>query len=61
MRRLCKSSHNRVFSGVCGGIGEHLNVDPILIRIAWVIFGLTLVGIIVYFVVAASIPYDYEV
>ncbi len=33
MKRLYRSRKNRVIAGVCGGIGEYLEVDPVLIRI----------------------------
>lgn len=36
-RRLMRSRTDRVLTGVCGGIGRHLNVDPIIIRIAFVV------------------------
>ena len=32
-KRLYKSSTNRVLCGVCGGIGEYLNIDPTIIRL----------------------------
>lgn len=35
VRRLTKSRTNRVLTGLCGGIGEYLNVDPVLIRLVW--------------------------
>jgi len=38
MRRLYKSRKNCVIDGVCGGIGEYLEVDPVLIRIVAVFF-----------------------
>jgi len=41
-RRLLRSRSNRVIGGVCGGLGQYFNVDPILFRIAAVV--LTLVG-----------------
>ena len=41
-RRLYRSSTNRVFGGVCGGLGAYFNIDPVLFRIAFV--GLTLIG-----------------
>ena len=41
-RRLLRSRSNRVIGGVCGGLGQYFNVDPILFRIAAVVF--TLVG-----------------
>ena len=34
-QNLHKSSSNKVIAGVCGGVGEHFNVDPTLIRLAW--------------------------
>ena len=37
-KRLCKSADDKMLAGVCGGIAEYLNLDPTLIRIAWVIF-----------------------
>lgn len=35
--RLERSTTNRVFSGVCGGIAEYLAVDPTLVRVFFVI------------------------
>ena len=37
-KRLKKSAENRMLVGVCGGIAEYLNLDPTLVRIAWVLF-----------------------
>lgn len=33
-RRLTRSRDDRVIAGVCGGLGEYLGVDPVLVRIA---------------------------
>ena len=30
-------SQDRMFLGVCGGIGEYIKVDPTLIRLAWIV------------------------
>lgn len=35
MNNLKRSSSNKVFFGVCGGIGEFFNVDPTIIRVFW--------------------------
>ena len=32
-KRLLRSTVNRVIGGVCGGIGDYFNVDPVIIRI----------------------------
>ena len=36
-KRLYRSRSNRIIAGVCGGIGEYFNIDPIIIRILAVI------------------------
>lgn len=35
--RLERSTTNRVVAGVCGGIGEYLQVDPTLVRVFFVV------------------------
>jgi phage shock protein C len=35
--RLERSTTNKVVSGVCGGIGEYLQVDPTLVRVFFVV------------------------
>ena len=32
-KKLYRSKKDRVFAGVCGGIGEYLGVDPTVIRL----------------------------
>jgi len=32
-RRLYRSRSNRVIAGVCGGIGDYFNIDPVIIRL----------------------------
>lgn len=36
-KNLTRSKTNRSISGVLGGIGEYFDVDPILIRVAFVL------------------------
>jgi len=53
-RRLYRSRKNRWIAGVCGGIGEYLNIDPIIIRIlAIIIPGF---GWLAYLICAIVIP-----
>ena len=35
MKRLYRSKNDRMLCGVCGGIGEYLDIDPTLIRLLW--------------------------
>jgi phage shock protein C len=48
MKRLYRSTKNKMLGGVCGGIGEYLDVDPTIIRLLWIIFGLTGIGVLAY-------------
>lgn len=41
VRRLYKSDTDKMICGVCGGIGEFLNVDPTLVRLLWAILTFT--------------------
>lgn len=57
MRQLHRSRRNRVLLGLCGGIGEYLNVDPVLIRIVWLI--LPGANIIMYLIGSLIVPDEY--
>lgn len=56
MKKLYRSSTDKVFLGVCGGIGEYLNVDPTVIRLLAVLLGFTGGGVIAYLVAAVIMP-----
>jgi phage shock protein C len=56
-KRLYRSTHDRMFAGVAGGIAEYLDVDPTLVRLFFV--ALTLMGgpgIIIYIVLMLIVP-----
>lgn len=57
-RKLTRSTTNRSICGVCGGIGEYVNIDPTIIRIIWIFCSLTScgTGLIVYLIAALVIP-----
>ncbi|MEY8355137.1 PspC domain-containing protein [Lachnospiraceae bacterium 54-53] len=54
-RKLYRSRDNRMILGLCGGIGEYFKIDPIIVRILFLISG---IGIIAYFVICCFIPAD---
>ncbi|HKJ68402.1 MAG TPA: PspC domain-containing protein [bacterium] len=57
MKRLYKSRTDRVIAGVCGGVGEYFEIDPVLIRIIWVVLSLLGgSGIIAYIIGIIIIP-----
>ncbi len=59
MKKLTKSKKNRVLFGVCGGLGEYFERDPVLFRILFVLL-LFVSGIfsllIAYFIIALILP-----
>ena len=44
MQRLYRSKKERILGGVCAGLGEHLDVDPTVIRLIWAVVTLLSVG-----------------
>ena len=59
-RRLFRSKHNRVLLGVCGGIGEYFNIDPVIVRIIAVLLMIPGIfpAILAYFILAIIIPLE---
>jgi phage shock protein C len=41
MKKLYRSETNKRIAGVCGGIGEMLDIDPTIVRVATVLLALT--------------------
>lgn len=56
-KRLYRNEQDKMIAGVCSGIAEYFDIDPTLIRLAWVLFcALGGSGIIAYIVAAIIIP-----
>ena len=57
-KKLTRSA-NKVLAGVCGGLAEYLDVDPTLIRIAYValtVFSAAFPGLILYIIMLIIMP-----
>ena len=56
--RLYRSRDDRMIAGVAGGVAEHLDADPSLIRIVWavLIFLTGGLALLVYIVMAIVVP-----
>lgn len=61
MKKLYKSTRDRMICGVCGGIAEYMQVDPTLVRLAAVVLGFTGSGLLIYIVAAIIMPDDINV
>ena len=56
-KRLYKSNREKMLDGVCGGIAEYFDLDPTVIRLAWVVFcAMGGCGILAYIIAAIVIP-----
>lgn len=54
-KRLYKIEQGKKIDGVCGGIAEYFDIDPTLVRLAWIIFSCCGGGGIVAYIIAAII------
>ena len=61
-KRLYKSDNEKILCGVCGGIAEYFDIDPTIIRLAWVLFGFAVgSGILAYIIMAIIMPKESDV
>lgn len=55
--RLCRSESDRMIGGVCAGLGRYLAVDPVLVRLAFVVLSLVNgVGAVIYLILWIVLP-----
>lgn len=59
-RRLHRSSHDRMWAGIAGGMAEYFDLDPTLIRLIWVVATVVTAGLFVavYLVMWVIMPQD---
>lgn len=57
-KKLYRSCKNRVLGGVCGGLGEYFDIDPVLIRLIVALLIFTGLSVIFYIVAWIVIPED---
>lgn len=56
VRRVYRSREDRVIGGVAGGLGDYLDVDPVLVRISFVALAFAGVGVLGYLICWIAIP-----
>jgi phage shock protein C len=60
-KRLTRSRTERWVGGVCGGIGNYFDLDPTVIRVAFVLLALILGGgLLIYLILWLIIPLEPE-
>ena len=58
MKKLYCSRKNKMICGVCGGIGEFINLDPTIVRLIYIFLMFCSFGTLVlaYFIMAIVMP-----
>ena len=58
-KKLFRSRKERVIGGVCGGIGNYFNLDPVLIRVVWAaLFFAAGAGLLAYILAWIIVPLE---
>jgi len=55
-KRLFRDVDNRMLGGVCSGLGAYLNLDPVIIRVIFLVAILSGISLLVYLVLWIVIP-----
>jgi phage shock protein PspC (stress-responsive transcriptional regulator) len=54
-KRLYRDEQNKVLGGVCSGIANYLNLDPIIIRVLWILlFGISFLAYLLLWIAVPS-------
>lgn len=57
MRRLYRRKEDSVIAGVCGGLGDYLELDPVLVRLLFIFFAIfSGLAIVVYIFLWLFVP-----
>lgn len=55
--RLSRSSSERMVAGICGGLAEYFNIDPVIVRLIFVLVTLTSgLGLLIYLLLWMIMP-----
>ncbi len=58
-KKLYRSQDQRMLGGVCGGLGEYFNIDPIIVRLIFIAFALIGGGgLLLYLIMWLLIPLE---
>ena len=59
MKKLQRSKSEKIIGGVCGGFAKYFNIDPVLVRIIWILLCFAGgFGILAYIIAWVIIPLE---
>jgi phage shock protein PspC (stress-responsive transcriptional regulator) len=60
-RRLYRSQKQKTVAGVCGGLGNYFNMDPVIWRVIFVVLALAgASGILIYIILWIALPEEHS-
>jgi len=61
-KRLFRSEKDKMIAGVCGGLGQYLDIDPVIIRLIFILIAMAGGGgVIIYLLLWLIVPLEGEV
>lgn len=58
MKKLYRSNTNKILAGVIGGLGEYFDIDPVLLRLAFLLLVALFIGLPAIFVYLIAIFFN---
>ncbi|MDO8538357.1 MAG: PspC domain-containing protein [archaeon] len=60
VKRLYRSRKDKILGGVCGGIANYFSIDPVIVRLIWILLSIGSfgAGIIIYLIAWVIIPQE---
>ena len=58
-KKLYRSNTNKTVAGICGGLGEYFEMDPVVIRLFWLlatVFSGVFPGVLAYLLAVLMVP-----
>ncbi len=59
-KRLVRSTNDRKIAGVCAGVADYFDLDPLLVRVLWALAVLCAgTGVLLYIILWIAVPEGY--
>src|SRR5690606_37098126 len=55
-KSLYRDENNKILGGVCSGIATYFGIDPVIVRVLFIVFGITGVGFLLYILLWIFVP-----
>jgi phage shock protein C len=58
MNRVYRSTTDKIIAGVCGGLGQYLRIEPLILRILFIILAMNGIGLGLYIILWIFLPLE---